>query len=125
MTHAEQTLPGRAAWNHEIQREVSCIRDAATRFVIEHGTDTYVTPAGHLRVARVSGIVMLLSATRYDVHHRGIDPMFGLDVWNSGKVLDLEWRIDGALEIRSFRRGDWIQLVLGAAAASFISASRH
>lgn len=50
------------------------------------------------------------------VGRANIDLPHGLDVWAGPKVLSLEWDHDGRIEVRSFRRGPWEDLLLSEAA---------
>ena len=38
---------------------------------------------------------------------------WGLDIWATGKVMNILWHNDGRVELTSFRRGNWEKEVLG------------
>lgn len=47
----------------------------------------------------------------------GVDPEFnlpyGLDIWSTyGKVLNIEWDLKNHVELISFKRGEWEEIVL-------------
>ena len=50
------------------------------------------------------------------LRQRELDFPCALDIWfKNKKVLSIRWRDDGHLQIISFKRGDWEQLVSGLA----------
>jgi hypothetical protein len=58
-----------------------------------------------------------LGTVRFSISSLGLG--MNLDVWDEtrggGKVLNMHWASDGAIEIVSFRRGDWEQVLLDRA----------
>ena len=99
---------------------VTAIREHALRILREHGQWEMVSGTRELG-ATFDGLKMLYRTPfqplplesellRYQRARVGgkANLPYGLDIWIPGKkVLNLEWSDDGALEIISFKPGDW------------------
>jgi len=89
--------------------QIPLLKVAAIRIAARHGIPGSIS--GH------EVIDVDLGTVRFSIGSLGLGT--NLDAWDEtrggGKVLNLHWASDGALEIVSFRRGDWEEILLDRA----------
>jgi hypothetical protein len=107
---------------------VVMLRTAAFRILERHGAwrDIKAGP-GQTPVfcAQLMGLSLGFRAPRYLMTAAGDKTTYamkfygrlpyGLDIWEMNKVLNMEWASDGKIDIVSFRRGSWEEVLLSAA----------
>src|SRR6266436_4283940 len=89
--------------------QIPLLKVAAIRIAARHGKPGSIF--GH-QVTDVD-----LGSVRFSIGSLGLET--NLDVWDEarggGKILNMHWANNGAIEIVSFRRGDWEQVLLDRA----------
>jgi len=86
--------------------QLPLLKAAAVRIAAKHGKPGSIS--GH-ELTDVD-----LGAVRFSISSLGLGT--NLDVWDEtrggAKVLNMHWASNGAIEVVSFRRGDWEQVLL-------------
>lgn len=95
------------------------IRELALVLLNDSGEWLEVPPHGRVRAYRTSELQMILHTpsqrlpgTRWDKGKMGAYPVvnldYGLNIWDTrGKVMNLEWTVDGNFKLAALRRGEW------------------
>ena len=89
--------------------QLPLLKAAAVRIAARHGKPGSIS--GH----ELTGVD--LGTVRFSIGSLGLGT--NLDVWDEtrggGKVLNINWASNGAIEVVSFRRGEWEQVLLDRA----------